>query len=262
MSADSKYWKLIARIVKHSDIIIEIIDARCPKISRNTHLENLAKSMDKKLVIIINKTDLVSYEFAEKTKKEIEKEYPTAFMAATGKMGTSFARKLIGMMIKDINKEQKNTPAMTIISIVGYPNVGKSSLINALRGKKVTSTSPKPGHTKKEKWIKLSEKIRLSDTPGVIHQKEEPDILKGIVDLRALKDLEEDTINLLSILLKHKNNLAELYKIKESDPNLFIKELTKKRGNVLKGGEPDTDRTYIQIINDWNRGKITTEIDD
>ena len=183
-------------------------------------------------------------------------------MAATGKMGTSFARKLIGMMIKDINKEKKNTPAMTIISIVGYPNVGKSSLINALRGKKVTSTSPKPGHTKKEKWIKLSETVRLSDTPGVIHQKEKPDILKGIVDLRALKDIGEDTTNLVSTLLSHKNNLAELYKIKESNPDVFIRELTKKRGNVLKGGELDIERACIQIINDWNRGKITAEIDD
>ena len=259
MVVSSKYWKLLAGIIKHTDIVIEVVDARCPRLSRNPALENMIKGMNKELIIVINKTDLVSYEFAEEMKEDIEKEHQCIFMSAIDRLGTSYLRNIISIVRK---KKHYSDEKEIYISIVGYPNVGKSSIINSLKGKKVASTSPMPGHTKGEQWIKFSKNIRFSDTPGIIHQKETINMIKGVAKIEETGDIEDETIEMLNTIMNTKNNLAELYKIDEKDPSLFLQKLTEKRGCLLKGGIPDTIRMCKQIVTDWNRGRITAEIRD
>jgi ribosome biogenesis GTPase A len=306
MVSSSKYWKMNAGIMKHSDIILEVIDARCPFLTRNYQIENIAKSMDKKLIIVLNKTDLVSIEFAKEIKKEIEKEYRCAFVSSIKKQGTKFVRDLIQIIKKDEakkekinnknvkktnkktkqknntiekNKEeyenQKTTNNQTNLTqekeepkekfieicVVGYPNVGKSSLINSLKGKRSAKTSPIPGHTKKEQWVRLSRTVRLSDVPGVIHQKEKLNFLKGVATIKESKDIEEDVIDMLTTILEYNNNLKDLYgQIDTNDGEIFLNTATLNRNYVKKKGKPDTKRLCTQIVNDWNKGRIKAEI--
>jgi len=124
------------------------------------------------LVIVVNKADLVPEEFLKEVKKEIEKEFPVVVFSAHKNKGI---KELLNK-IKELSKGK----SLVKIGVLGYPNVGKSSVINTLKKKKVATTSPKPGMTRGEKLIKLFNNVFLIDTPGIITLEFQEDLaLKG-----------------------------------------------------------------------------------
>lgn len=243
-------WNYVAGIIRECNVVVNIIDSRCPKESRSKKLEAVTENIGRKMLVIMNKADLVSKEFAEMAKSEISKENECIYVSAKQKAGIAHAKTALRRLAG--HKKIR-------VAVVGYTNTGKSSIINRLRGKKSAGVAPTPGYTKYGQWVRISENILMWDTPGVIPS-EGLSVLRGNVDPEKSREILKATEDFLSIVFKHKTNINEFYKINEKKPYKFLQELAKKRVFMLKGGEADLNRACKVVIQDWNRGKLTAEI--
>ncbi len=244
--------KSIAKqVLKDANVVLEVVDARIPLETRNSTVEQLAKERNKDLIVVLNKTDLVPEDFLKKAKDYIEKEYKTILFSAIQKKGIDDLMKIL----KQIAKEKK----LIKVGILGYPNVGKSSLINALKKRKIATTSPKPGMTRGKQLIKLDDRIFLIDTPGIITLELPEDLaLKGSWIPDKLEDPVEVAIKFLQkVIEKAPQALKQLYKVEvSSDPVETLENIGNKLNYKVKGGEIDYDRTAKKILWDWLKGNL------
>ena len=149
------YWRHVNRVLKEADLIIEVLDARLIEETRNREIESKVKTLGKKLLFVINKCDLVNKAKLDEAKKTLK---PCVFISSKDHLGTTILKK----KILELSKGQN-----VIVGVVGYPNVGKSSLINALSGRGAARTSSESGYTKGMQKIRVDNKILVLDTPGV-----------------------------------------------------------------------------------------------
>ncbi len=246
-------WRRVRRVVEDSDMILEIADAREPIETRNTRIEKLAEKLGKPIVLVLNKCDLVPFEVLERWKRYLEREIPTVFLSAKLRLGT---RKLM-IYIK------KYAPRLPVrVAVVGYPNVGKSTVINYLKGRHVAQTSPVPGWTRGEQIVKAKSWLYVIDTPGVIPVEEVNDeallIIKGAIDPGRLRDPVYPAVKLIERILKYNPNaFLERYNIDTREPEKIIEEVARKRGLLLKGAKPNVEEAARAIIKDWIEGRIT-----
>lgn len=144
------------------------------------------------------------------------------------------------------------------VGFIGYPNAGKSSVINALRSKKVCNVAPIAGETKVWQYITLMKRIFLIDCPGVVYPSAETDtekVLKGVVRVELVTNPEDYVDTVLKRV--RKEYIAKNYKIESwTTSTHFLEQLAKKTGKLLKGGEPDITVTARMVLNDWQRGKL------
>jgi nuclear GTP-binding protein len=144
------------------------------------------------------------------------------------------------------------------VGFIGYPNVGKSSVINTLRSKKVCNVAPLAGETKVWQYITLMKRIYLIDCPGVVHPTGDTDtdiILKGVIRVENVKEPEDHIEEVLNRVKKE--YLAKTYKIDDwEDCADFMTKLARRTGKLLKGGEPDFSTVAKMMLNDWQRGKL------
>lgn len=240
------------RILSQSDLILEVVDARIPIETRNSVVENLARERNKSLIVVLNKSDLVPSDFLKKAKSMIEMEFPAVVFSAHKNIGS----KELTNNIKEVAKLK----GIIKVGVLGYPNVGKSSIINALKGKKVSTVSPKPGMTTGEKLIKLDDNIFLIDTPGIITLEYQenlalkcawiPDKLQHPVEV-ALKLIEK-------IIYEKPEALEDLYKIKIDvrDPLKILEDIGSRLNYKISGGEIDIERAAKKVLWDWIKGFI------
>lgn len=145
------------------------------------------------------------------------------------------------------------------VGLIGYPNVGKSSVINTLRSKKVCNVAPIPGETKVWQYITLMKKIFLIDCPGVVYSEtgdtDTDAVLKGVVRVEKLDDATE---HIEEILHRVKPEyIRRAYKLKEwSDTEDFLGQVAQGAGKLCKGGDPDLNTAAKMVLHDWQRGKI------
>ena len=233
-----KHLKKVNQILKEVNVVVEVLDARFPNETRNKLLEKILRRKNKKLIRVINKIDLVPKKFLYKELSYFKDAIPVSVKERKGK------KKLL-------DKIKSETIGEIRVGIVGYPNVGKSSLINYLKGKKSTKVSPIPGYTKAIQWIRVG-KIMFYDTPGVLPpQTQKRMILLGAVDPSLFKD---------PIPAAH----VVISKIKEVKPNYFkektteevLESIAKKYNFKKKGGILDIGRAARKLLNEWIRGKI------
>ncbi|SNZ09948.1 hypothetical protein SAMN06265182_1678 [Persephonella hydrogeniphila] len=239
------------KILSEANVIFEVVDARIPLKTRNKVVEQLAKERNKKVFIIINKTDLVPESFVQKAKNIIEKEHPVVLFSAHRKTG----KKEIEKIIKELSKEKK----VIKIGVLGYPNVGKSSLINTLKRKKVATTSPKPGMTRGEKLIKLDKNVYLIDTPGIITLEFQDELaIKGSWIPDKLEDPVDVAVKLLEKIIQNRPEaIEEAYGVKPvDDPFKTLEKIGEKLNYRISGGTIDIERTAKKILWDWIKGNI------
>ncbi|PIN98291.1 MAG: hypothetical protein COT90_05035 [Candidatus Diapherotrites archaeon CG10_big_fil_rev_8_21_14_0_10_31_34] len=242
------FFDRVYSIIDNSDILIEVIDARFPEKTRNKNIEGFIKRHEKELVLVLNKSDLVSKRNADKTKKEIKKEFPCVFISSTQKQGMKRLREMI--LIKT-----KNTG--NVVGVIGYPNTGKSSVINSLSGKKI-KTSITAGFTRGEQTVNAG-KFKLIDSPGIIPLEERDEnelVLIGVKNPSKL-DYPEEAAETLIKLLKEKNP-EELKRLggKSTDPEKILEEIALKRKRLMKKGLPDVNSVSKQILLEFQKGKI------
>ncbi len=244
-------WVQIKGMIEEADVVIEVIDARFVNETRSRKLEEVADELGKTLILVINKCDLVSRSKCEKIKKSLEKMgYTVVLFSARRRWGSKILRNALRFIAdkKGLEKIQS--------VVIGYANVGKSSVISLLKGKASARTSPTAGFTRGKQWVRVSRKIRLLDTPGII-PREESDVrlaLKGAYDITKLKDPELAAYELMQSLPREV--ITEHYKIDSGGPEQMLEELAMKWNMLKKGGTPDTDRAARRLILDWQRGKL------
>ncbi|MFH0752008.1 MAG: GTPase [archaeon] len=231
------FWEAVNRVIKESDVIIEVLDARFPEETRNKELEDKAKKLGKKLIIVLNKSDLVK-----------RKNHEGIYISATREIGIGNLRREIK---KNLEEKERN-----VIGIVGYPNVGKSSVLNALAEREAARTSPESGFTKGMQLIKVQKGLYLLDTPGVIPYMEKDKAkhaLTSTTDFSKIKDPEGAAQDLID---QFGREIKNYYKVKGKDPEEILDAIAKKLNKLKKGGIPDTTNTARTILMDWQRGKI------
>ncbi|KAK4369154.1 hypothetical protein RND71_012946 [Anisodus tanguticus] len=252
-----RIWSELYKVIDSSDVVVQVLDARDPCGTRCYHLEKHLKEncKHKHMVLLLNKCDLVPAWATKGWLRVLSKEYPTlAFHASVTK---SFGKGSLLSVLRQFARLKSDKQAISV-GFVGYPNVGKSSVINTLRSKTVCKTAPIPGETKVWQYITLTKRIFLIDCPGVVYQNHDSEtdiVLKGVVRVTNLPDASEHIGEVLNRVKKE--HLKRAYKINDwVDDNDFLQQLCKSTGKLLKGGEPDYKTAAKMVLHDWQRGKI------
>ncbi|KAG5255001.1 hypothetical protein OIU77_015759 [Salix suchowensis] len=252
-----RIWGELYKVIDSSDVVVQVLDARDPQGTRCYHLERHLKEhcKHKHMILLLNKCDLIPAWATKGWLRVLSKEYPTlAFHASINK---SFGKGSLLSVLRQFARLKSDKQAISV-GFVGYPNVGKSSVINTLRTKNVCKVAPIPGETKVWQYITLTKRIFLIDCPGVVYQNHDSEtdiVLKGVVRVTNLHDASEHIGEVLKRVKKE--HLRRAYKIKDwEDDNDFLLQLCKSTGKLLKGGEPDYKTAAKMVLHDWQRGKI------
>jgi len=239
------YWKIVNNVIKEADILLEIIDARLINESRNKEIEDKVKRAGKVLIYVLNKCDLVEKSELEKAKRKLR---PCVFVSAKKYLGTGLLREEI---LKRAPKDKFK------VGVLGYPNTGKSSIINALRGRGAAPTSPISGFTRGIQLIKISKRMYLIDTPGVFPYKEKDEVKHALFAARTFADLKDPEGAAMEIIERFPRHVEKYYKVKHSDdPEETLEQVALKLKKLRKGGLPDTNAAARIILRDWQEGKI------
>ena len=257
-----KTRELIQENLKMVDAVIEVIDARIPVSSRNPIIDELVKA--KPRIIVLNKSDLAdagrSKAWEEKFRAEGNKVLTMNCMSGAG---VKELFKLLEKMAADRNKDRTMQKAYRLM-IVGVPNVGKSSLINRMTGKKSAQTGDRPGVTRGKQWLKLQNNMQLLDTPGILWPKfEDPKAGLNLAFCGSIKDeiLDVPTLGmeLIGVLAEdYPDLLMERYKLEEiaETPLENMENMAMKRGCILPGKRIDYERIGKLVLDEFRGGKI------
>ena len=200
------------------DIVYEIIDARMPLSSKNNDINDLIKN--KPRILIMTKKDLCDLNVTNKWIEYYKKQgYEVVLLDLANNPNMKIIFELTNKLLKDKKEKELNkgiNRRKTRALVLGIPNVGKSTFINRLVGKKVTNVGNKPGVTKKLEWIRINNEIELLDTPGILWPKlDNKDIALNLASLSSIKeeilDIEEVAIYMLLLFLQNSICLQEIH---------------------------------------------------
>ena len=243
------------------DIVYEVIDARMPISSKVIDTDDILKGKPK--ILIVSKYDLCD----KKITDELLKNY-SDYKIIKCDLINGNTKEIINStkeLLKGINENRIKkglSPRKARVVVVGAPNVGKSTLINKLVGKKVVMTGDTPGVTKALSWIRINEDIELLDSPGLLIPKFE-DQEKAMI-LASLSSIKEEILDTEAIarfiVLKfnelYPDNFKNRFKITEINIDTVFDDISKARGIYAKGGVPDYEKVYLTIIKDLKNGSL------
>lgn len=262
-----KTQRMMQDNIKLIDIVIEIVDARLPLSSRNPKIDEIVG--DKPRLLLLNKADIADAEITAQWEKYFAQQgLPVLVISSAGNKKLNFIfAKCREILADKIAKQKERGIANRSIKVivVGVPNVGKSSLINKLSGRKSAITGDRPGVTKGKQWIRLDNGIELLDTPGILWPKFEDDSVgKKLAFTGAIKDeimdVEELACELLVFLReRYPMSLAQRYRMNDIDgmePYEMLTMLGRNRGFVVSGGEIDTERAAKILLDEFRGAKL------
>jgi hypothetical protein len=239
------FWKIVNDIIRNSDVVLEVLDARFVDETRNEEIEFKAKKFGKKIIYVINKCDLVSRKELLEAKKNLK---PCVFISSTKYHGTSILKKTI---LKVGNKPRLR------VGVLGYPNTGKSSLINALKGSKAAKTSPLSGYTKSEQWVRIDPRIMMIDSPGVVPFGEKEELKHILIATTDYSSAEDPDLLAMDLIKIYRGRIEMHYGVNFGmDPEKTLGEIALKHRKLKRGGLPDTETMGRIIIKDWQAGRI------
>ncbi|MBN2043324.1 MAG: 50S ribosome-binding GTPase [Candidatus Aenigmarchaeota archaeon] len=243
----TEFWKNVRTLVNSSDIILEILDATNIRETRNEEMKKKVMLKGKALIFVINKSDLAD---KSKLKDETKDLHPKVFVSMKDREGIG---KLWGMIMMQAKRKNKEEP---VVGMFGYPNVGKSSILNSLKGRKSAKTSAEAGYTKNLEYVRCGN-IMLIDSPGVIPYGE-MDTAKHISIGAKNPDKIRNPIQIAEKIIKEGGGKIEKHfgvEAKE-DPFDTIDAIAMKKGLLKKGGLPDTRGAAVFILMQIHRKKI------
>jgi nuclear GTP-binding protein len=254
-----RIWGELYKVVDSSDVLIQVLDARDPIGTRCAHLEAHLKERTQRhrhMVLILNKCDLVPAWVTKRWLHALSREYPTVAFHAS--MTHPFGKGALLSLLRQFQRLHADKPNISV-GFIGYPNVGKSSVINTLRTKKVCTVAPVPGETKVWQYVNLTKKIFLIDCPGVVYSgagdTDTDAVLKGVVRVANLDDPTEHVAEVLNRVKPE--YLRRAYRVQTwEDSHDFLSQLARITGKLLRGGEPDCATAAKALLLDWQRGRI------
>ncbi|KAF7976886.1 hypothetical protein HWV62_5429 [Athelia sp. TMB] len=263
------YVRTLHKVIDQSDIVILVLDARDPEGCRSRIVEEEVRrreSEGKKLVFVLNKIDLVPRDNAQAWLRYLRHSTPTLpFRSASNTQRTHLSSTTAPALLKLLKAYKPSAAQSITVGVVGFPNVGKSSLINSLKRAKVCPVAAQPGHTKDLQSIQLERGIKVVDSPGVVFD-EEDDVdgkggKKGSVLLRNVVKVEDidDPIAVVEEILARTSHeeLQKIYNLPQFTSTLeFLTMFSLSSGRLLKGGTPDILSAARQVLTDWNHQKI------
>ena len=251
--------------IKLIDLVIELVDARVPLSSRNPDIDDLGKN--KARLILLNKSDLADDDQNEKWIEYFkEKGYHALKINSKNKSGIKEINNVVNEACKEkIERDRKrgikNRPVRAMV--VGIPNVGKSTFINAYAGRNCAKTGNKPGVTKGKQWIKLSKTLELLDTPGILWPKFEDQAiglklaLIGSINDNIL-DVSDMAYEFVKILNNsYENAIPNRFGVeKNDDPLKMLEGIAEVRGCKLKGNVLDLEKASSILLEEFRSGKL------
>ncbi len=248
------------------DGIVEILDARIPLSSRNPEIDKLVNN--KPRMLLLNKSDMADDRATEKWIKFYEAKGFVVLKAdcKSGNGLKNFLPTVKNVLLKDLmeRRHAKGIDGAPIrLMIVGIPNIGKSSFINRMSKSKKTKVEDRPGVTRTKQWVKFGENVEMLDMPGVLWPKfEDQDVARKLAFTGAVKDDILDIEALASFLLENlavhsPRALVDRYKIDtEGEGFELLEKLGRKRGMLISGGEVNTERAAITLLDEYRSGKL------
>jgi nuclear GTP-binding protein len=283
------YLRELKKVIEASDVILQVLDARDPLGTRiHPAIEaGILSHFDKRMVLVMNKIDLIPKANVSEWLTFLRKSHPTVALKAgttqsrsaeSGKssgigqtkgesaLSSSSAVGVDGLLqlLKNYARsagESKRSKSCISVGIIGYPNVGKSSILNSLKRFRAVGVSPRPGHTTAMQEVVLDKNIRLIDSPGVVFDDEENAgagaVLRNSVDADSISDpvpAVEELLNRATV-----ESIMMTYNVPafpKGDVMTFLAMAARSKGKVLKGGIPDKVMAARMVLKDWNKGKI------
>lgn len=246
------------------DVVYELLDARIPYSSKNKDIDELVKNKPK--ILIMTKTDLCDLEITKKWQQYYENMgYKVILTDLINNKNIKQIIEVTSSLSDNMNKKRLSLgmkPRKTRVLILGVPNVGKSTLINRLVGKKAAPTGDKPGITKKLNWIRINDKLELLDTPGILEPKlENKEVALNLAALTSIKeeilDLEQVALHIIDKMLNlYPNTLKTRYNLTNTNTPLIILNQIAKQKGAIKKGEVDYEKVYKIILRDLKEGYL------
>ena len=249
------------------DIVYEVIDARMPISSKVADIDDIIK--DKPKILVVSKYDMCDKKETDKLLEQYKDYIIVKCDLINGNTNELINKtKELTVSINEERAKKGLKPRKARVVVIGAPNVGKSTLINKLVGKKAVQTGNTPGVTKTLSWIRINNDIELLDSPGILWPKlENQENAHILASLSSIKEEILDTDDISNFILKkmeqlYPEALKERYKLDEIDYDTIYDDIAKKRGLLAKGGIPDYEKVTLVIIRDLkegNFGKITLD---
>ena len=263
----TKAQRMIEDNIKMVDAVCEIVDARIPYSSRNPDIDRL--SGDKPRLMILNRTDLADPKVTQRWKKYYQtKGFSVLETDAKTGRGVSGVVPAVRELLSDKLREYeaKGQIGRTLrVMILGIPNVGKSTFINKVAGRKAAIAGDKPGVTRGKQWINIDAGLDLLDTPGILWPKfDSQEVGEMLAITNAIKAdvLDKETLGanfMLRLREFYPEALRERYKF-EPDPQAngfeLLEQAAKKRGFLVSKGEYDIERMANTLLNEYHEGKL------
>ncbi|XP_026190193.1 nucleolar GTP-binding protein 2 [Cyclospora cayetanensis] len=258
-----RIWGELYKVIDASDVLVQVVDARDPMGTRCRRLERYLKGQRsaKHLVLVINKVDLVPPRVARHWLQQLSKEMPTLLMQAD-KNKKNIGRTQLFQLLRQYGQLLSDRKHVSI-GFFGYPNVGKSSIINFLKSKQVCKAAPIPGQTRVWQYVALTSKLYLIDCPGIVPLSSEAGddtakVMRGVVRPERINAPEEHIATVLE-RVKREAVIARYgldRNVTWGDSEEFLALLAVRLGKLRKGGEPDISTTARIVLYDLQRGKL------
>lgn len=261
----TKAKRMMQENIKLIDLVIELVDARIPLSSRNPDIDELGKN--KARLVLLNKADLAEDKWNDAWAEYFKKKGFSVVKVNSRKGGgiKSIQGAIREACAEKIERDRKrgilNRPVRAMV--VGIPNVGKSTFINALAGKACAKTGNKPGVTKGKQWIRLNKQVELLDTPGILWPKfEDQEVGLKLAFIGSIKDEVLQTEELAAELIHflrtaYPEVLADKYNIEmDEDDYVVLNHIAKSRNCIVRGNELDTEKAALLLLDDFRNGKL------
>ena len=263
----TKAQRMIEENLKLVDAVCEILDARIPRSSRNPDIDRLAG--DKPRLVILNRTDLADPAITARWRKYFEAQGLAILEtdAKTGKGVNGFAPAILRLLADKIREyEAKGQVGRPLrVMILGIPNVGKSTFINKVAGRKAAIAGDKPGVTRGKQWINIDAGLDLLDTPGILWPRfDSQEVGEMLAITNAIKAdvLDKETLAanfMLRLRQMYPQAIVDRYKF-QPDPEMngfeLLEQAAKKRGFLVSRGEYDIERMANTLLGEYHDGKL------
>eukprot|EP00759_Apiculatamorpha_spiralis_P044256 PhF_6_TR41313/c0_g1_i1/m.62571/K14538/NUG1, GNL3; nuclear GTP-binding protein len=264
-----RFYQDFQHVVDVSDVLLEVLDARDPTACRLRLAEETIRSQhgdSKKIILLLNKMDLVPLDIALQWLEYFRSEGEEVIAFSTQQRGGSFetsdlTRRCIDNVFKVLRDHSRTTQGShksITVGVIGYPNVGKSSVINALKRKDVVGVANMPGSTRGPAEVELRQGVKIVDCPGVVFDTAQ--VRADLVLINAIKLADvADPIGIINRIISKvgMQRLIDHYKIPNScDVVELLHNVAVRKGRLIAGGVADEEGVARCILKDWNDGQI------